>query len=145
MKKKRIIIIIIAATMIYTAAWMSNRGMIEERYSDGMIPYDNVTYTYLDDEGYSYNLKLPDYPDFTGNLCVTAPGNEVSFFIWPSISGKFEYGIQISDVDDGRMEITRCVMTDSRGTPIEGDRQMLNGYKETIDDIVERADNMWEL
>lgn len=134
---KPLLLIILAAAVIYVSIWLLFRESVLDEYGDGLDRYDWSGYSCMDDEGYSYSLKLPDGLRFTCNLCVTSPDGNVSLFIWPGIAGEKEYGIQIND-DEG----LSCICIDER-------EKSLNGGEEVpgvmVQELLDRAAGKWKL
>lgn len=56
---------------------------------------ENKSYVYTADDDYLYNVKMPDYLTYTGNLCVSVPKGECALLICPKVIGDYDYGVQI--------------------------------------------------
>ena len=133
------------------AVWYVWRMVKYDPYSREMEK--NVFYTwivpryiYSDADRYDYGVKYPDYLSFTGNLSVGVPTTDEDVFtdfliIWPKFFGGYEYGVSIS-VGDEDLQI--YINADgSAVNPEDSDVVALN--QEKIDNLLRRAEGMWEL
>lgn len=127
----------LTAVVIYASIWLCFRERVLDEYGDGLDRYDRSGYSCMDDDFYSYSLKLPDHLSLTCNLCVTSPDGNVSLFIWPKITGEKEYGIQISG-DKGLV----CIYIDGRGRTLDRRQEVPD---ETVKVLLERAADKWKL
>lgn len=103
-------------------------------------------YIYVDDDGYDYGVKYPDYLTFTGNMSVGLPSVDDNPFtdfliIWPKASGEFEYGVSLTKGSQAYQ-----VYINSDGTAVyPEDSKMAEEYQDTINDLLNRAKRMWDL
>lgn len=148
LKKKMLIIIgvIILSFGIYNLIWYI---IVSEKYNDFIVDmeeiYPNITYAIDNKDGYTYNVKIPDYLSFTGNLGVQPyEGGDHALIIWPGIFKETTYGVFITS-DDGR---THAVMLTEERMPLsdapEQTKQLVEENKDKIDELFDRADEMWK-
>ena len=118
------------------------KGMRESEIPDWIVP----RYYYVDDEGYDYSVKYPDYLSFTGNMSVGLPsadGNPFTDFliIWPKLDGRYEYGVSLT-VEGTNYQI----MINDDGSAIDSKFSgIVASCKETIDILLLKGDKMWHL
>lgn len=106
--------------------------------------YPNITYAIADKDGYTYNVKIPDYLSFTGNLGVQpSGGGDSALIIWPGIFKETRYGVFITS-DDGR---SHAVMLNEERMPLsdapEQTKQLVEANKDKIDALFDKAYEMW--
>jgi hypothetical protein len=84
--KKKLIITgsVILLFGIYNLVWYI---AVSEKYNDHIIGmeeiYPNRTYVIDNRDGYTYNVKIPDYLTFTGNLGIQpVGGGDCALIIW---------------------------------------------------------------
>lgn len=145
-KKTKIIIIIcvsvIALFGLYNFIWYKWKCNKYEQYTEGMEEFvENMSYIYTSDDSYDYNVKLPEYLTYTGNLCVAVPGGRCALIIWPKVTDGYTYGVQIEK--DGMIY---SIMLNDDFTAEDGRfDEIINEYTDTINELRKRADDMWGL
>ncbi|MGO4546775.1 hypothetical protein AB4Z29_18420 [Paenibacillus sp. 2TAB23] len=114
--------------------------LTKNRYQDFIVAVPkNERRTYvIQEEGYAYSVKLPDYISFTGNLAITNSEKGELLIIWPLINGGYEYGMRFQK-DGEAYEI----YVDDNMQPVNKDDvqtvQLVQKYKSEIDELFERA------
>lgn len=137
MKKKKtikVLIIIIIIGIVINLGWL---GIVKLKYdgykeplkfSDKMKVYYNV-----DDDEYTYSLRMPNYMSFTGNLSVSKIDDD-SIIIWPKIDGSMKIGVILIE-DKSAYEVY-----------IDNDLNVVGDYdKEVIDVVLKHKDNIKKL
>ena len=103
-------------------------------------------YIQTDAEGFDYGVKYPDYLTLTGNLSVGLPSTEETMFtdcliIWPKAFGGYEYGVILYP---GEESFSIYIHGDGSAVYPE-DSELVARYQETIDTLLCRAVEMWDL
>ena len=154
MKNKKIIKIVIgvmAVFIIFNIFWYIWRNVRYGSYDEGFNKNELWTfivprYYLIDEEGYDYTVKYPEYLSFTGNLTAGMPTTDNNPFtdflvIWPKPFGGYEYGISLT-VDGTNYQI----MIDEDGKSIDPQfDEITERCKETIDILLGKADKIWNL
>lgn len=131
---------------LYNLIWYI---IVSDKYNDFIVDmeeiYPNRTYVINNKDGYTYNVKIPDYLSFTGNLGVHPyEGGDCGLIIWPGIFEETTYGVFITS-DDGR---THAVMLTEERMPLgdapEQTKQLVEENKDKIDALFDRACEMWK-
>lgn len=101
----------------------------------------NVSYV-LEEDGFLYNVKLPDYLSFTGNLCVATNDGKYVLLIWPNaFNNSAEYEIQIENEDKEILSI----MVDKNINAFEDHQEeVINDNREIINELLEKAKGRWQ-
>lgn len=89
--------------ILLNAAWVMHYHSFDRfERSDYTRPFGSSYVTSKDD--YDYNIKYPDYLQFSGNLAITNDPDTLSLIIWPQPfkSGEYEVGAIIYDEERGR-------------------------------------------
>ena len=118
------------------------RGMEKNVFATWIVP----RYQYTDAEGYDYGVKYPEYLSLTGNMSVGLPTTEDNWFtdfiiIWPKLFGGYEYGVSISE---GNQDYQIYINADGSAVNPE-DSKLVADNQETIQELLTRAQQMWEL
>ena len=152
--KKKVIKIILCILLLFVminACWYVWRMVKYDPFTKGMekseIPEFLVPRYYsMDADGYDYSVKYPDYLSFTGNLCVGLPTTDENVFtdfliIWPKLFDRYEYGVSLNAEGE-----TYQIYINSDGSPVDPRySEIVNEYKDTIDDLLSRAKEMWDI
>lgn len=142
---KRVIIGISAAVIVfgfYNAAWFCHKEYKYTPYTEELKEFiENKSYVLTAEDGYLYNVKIPDYLSFTGNLCVTEPEQKCSLLIWPKPFGKFKYGVIIKeDTDVYQIELNE----DFTAKDSQFD-EIVEKYSDVIEDLHDKSVKMWDV
>ncbi|MGM9663651.1 MAG: hypothetical protein ACI3XF_02305 [Eubacteriales bacterium] len=156
MKKKIGIcsLVLLAVFLLLNLIWFGWRHMAYSAFakdwdrtfsSSSLFP----TYAAKDEDGFDYTVKYPNYLSLTGNLAVGFPGTDEEPFtdgiiIWPKVTGGYEYGIILNPREDG--ESGYMFYIDADGNAVDEEyRSIAEEYREVISELLERAENMWNL
>ena len=104
------------------------------------------TYAIQDEDGYTYNVKVPSYLSYTGNLGVQPPiGGDCALIIWPGITSETTYGLFLIDQNGD----THAIKLDKDRRLAEDESEyVIEVYEYNIDkvnDLFARADQMWSI
>lgn len=131
---------------IYNIAWFAIVGSAYRDFLPGMKEvYPLQTYVIEDLDGYTYNVKIPDYLSFIGNLGVQPScGGQAALIIWPGILGDTQYGVMLP-TGDGRI---RKVYLSQDGEALPSASQdtkaLVSENRDTIDELFKRARMVWD-
>ena len=152
-KKKvlKVIICILLLFVVINACWYVWRMVKYDPFTKVMekseIPEFLVPRYYsMDADGYDYSVKYPDYLSFTGNLCVGLPTTDENVFtdfliIWPKLFDRYEYGVSLNVGNE-----TYQIYINADGSPVDPKySEIVNEYKDTVDDLLSRAKEMWDI
>lgn len=145
-KAKRILIILCLVFLVYNLLWLTVVGAIYAPLITGMKEVHPLrTYAIDELEGYTYNVKIPDYLQFVGNLGVQPScGGECALIIWPGILGETRYGVLIP-VGGGGLQGVRV---NANGQPLPGaeeeKRLLIEQNRDAIDELFRRAREVWD-
>lgn len=149
MKKKILCIgcIIFLLFGLYNIMWSA---IVYHRYNDFIVGMDEIyphrTYATVGTDGYTYNVKLPDYLSFVGNLGIqkSEHGN-CALIIWPGVYSATDYGVIIQAADGQKYAIgftsERVPVSD---TPEEV-KQVAFEYSDQINELFDKANEMWTI
>lgn len=155
MKKKLLLIsgIILSIFILFNAFWFIWREIKFNKYIVYMEPNVFSTimvprYYFIDEEGYTYYVKYPDYLSFSGNVTVMIPIEDDSvesfdntLIIWVHFGGKYEYGMFIHE-DDNVYQI----YIDEQGNAIDSDTSEIIGrHKSDIEILLQKANKIWDI
>ncbi|MDO4661936.1 MAG: hypothetical protein Q4B36_02255 [Tissierellia bacterium] len=143
MKKslKKIGIVIIVVFAIYCLVWFINSRYVYTPFTEHVPKHESGLYVYHDDKtDYTYNVKFPEFPKFTGNLGVV--DNEGSgLIIWPGFFGtNYEYGVSIKDNNR-----TYEINLDKNMNIIDKDEELKEVYENNKDLIKEMWDSVKDI
>lgn len=129
---------------IWNLTWLI---MTKNRYHAFIeaVPKDESgTYALLKEDGYTYNVKLPDYLSFTGNLGISNIKKGEALIIWPEITGGYKFGIRLQK-DGTAYEI----YVNENMEPVYKDDmesvQLIQKYKADVDRLLVKANEVWKL
>lgn len=150
-KSRKIIVIALTAVvlvfLVYNLIWGVHVYETYCRFVPGMEEIHFLhTYAIQDEDGYTYNVKIPSYLSYTGNLGVQPPiGGDCALIIWPGITSETTYGLFLSD-QDGH---THAIKLDKNRMLADDESEYIKEvYAFNIDkvnDLFARADNMWHI
>lgn len=136
-----VIIIIVFFFIMYNVFWFCWRNARYNGYTDNLDTFrEHYSYVLTAEDGYLYNVKLPDYLSFTGNLCVATPDGRVALIIWPKIFRGYSYGVQIEK--DG--EIYSIELNEDLKSNQSEYNNLVGENQDTVSLLMEKAENMWE-
>ena len=147
----RIVLCIAVIFLLLNAGWYGWRTVRYGAFTKGMEQNDLGTwivprYLHTDADGYDYSVKYPDYLSVTGNLSVGLPAEDDNPFtdflvIWPKVFGGYEYGISLTEG-----ETNYQIYIHADGSAVDPrQREIAERNKETIEDLLQKADAMWDI
>lgn len=148
--KKKLIItvgVIIILFGTYNLIWYK---IVFDKYNNYIVDmkeiYANRTYAIDNKDGYTFNVKIPDYLSFTGNLGVQPyEGGGCSLIIWPGIFEETTYGVFITS-DNGR---NQSVMLTEERMPLsdapEHIKQLVEENRDEINVLFDQAFDLWQV
>ncbi|MCR5608392.1 MAG: hypothetical protein K6G26_04955 [Lachnospiraceae bacterium] len=132
------VVFIIAA---YSLVWYIVSYKPYAKYEEGFKEFDKSgKKLYVDNEGYTYSVKKPDYFTWTGNLAIVDMEDKASLIIWPIDNGKnMEVGVIIED--NG---VSNQIELKDKKTAVYDDQQeLVNQYNEQIEILYNKANEVW--
>lgn len=152
MKKKllRISGVILGAFILFNVFWFAWRSIKYNVYSENIEKgrlFSIITprYTEVDDDGFDYLVKYPDYLSFTGNLSVGFPADGDNPFmdaliVWPKTGGVYEYGVLLYEENwDGYQ-----IYIDAHGNAVDDAHvDIIIRHRVNIEQLLEKADGKW--
>lgn len=145
LKRKKFIIIPILIILFINIIWVSFIIFKYNKFIEN-IPKHKHGSNFISKDGYTYGVKRPDYLQLTGNLYITKEGSRDSLLIWPLPLGGGEYGVIISDEENG---IAQQIYVDENMQAIKKDNtlhvKLIEENKDAIEEIFLRANKMWDL
>lgn len=97
-------------------------------------------YVYVDEDGYDYGVKYPDYLSLTGNMSVGLPAADNNPFtdfliVWPRASGGYVCGVSLTKGTQ-----TYQIYINADGTAVHPeDGEITAACQDTIDDLLSRV------
>ena len=130
----------------YNLFWMAVVGSVYRDFLPGTKEvYPLRTYAIDDLDGYTFNVKLPDYLSFTGNLGVQPKeGGRCALIIWPGIFRKTRYGVFLPVGDGGFYGVYLTEDGEALPDAPERVRSLVEANREAIDELFARADALWD-
>lgn len=103
--------------------------------------YKNKTYA-INKGGYDYNVKIPNYLSFVGNLGIADSEHRNVLIIWVNaLTNKVEYGVRIQSDNE-----TYEIMLDSNMKPINNIYlEIVQDNEEIISKLFEKAKQNWTI
>lgn len=128
---------------VYNALWLGNLYFTYHPFTKAVPRHESGMYVYYDPGmNYSYNVKLPDYLSFTGNVGVS-DNNGSGLIVWPGFFGqKRRYGVLVYDGTQ-----TYRIYVDENMKPVAPDEELSKVYREHEDEILklwEAAQSKWK-
>ena len=145
-KIKIVLLAIVGLFAIYNLVWVLTVWNTYRGFTEGMeelTPYRR--YVIDERDGYTYNVKIPDYLSFTGNLGLQPyEGGDCALIIWPGIFEETTYGAFVSDANG----MGQGVMLTADGMPEEDApeqiKQLVAENRESLDMLFEKAREQWD-
>ena len=93
-KLKTVLLVVVGLFVLYNLVWLFLVWNRYHGFTEGMRElYSYQTYVIDEKDGYTYNVKIPDYLSFTGNLGIQPyEGGDCALIIWPGIFKETTYG-----------------------------------------------------
>ena len=129
---------------IYNIIWFFAAYRVIADMEDEIPEYaDSGKHIYIDDEGYIYSVKKPDYLRWTGNVSIVQDDSEIILIIWPGIMGQeTEAGVIIMDSDENMVQVK---LGNSYTAENSEYQTLVDENQELISDMLEKAGDFWGL
>lgn len=144
-KRKKLLIGIISIIFIfiaYNVFWYFIVHNKYDKFTDNMEEiYKNKTYA-INEEGYDYSVKFPNYLSFVGNLGIIDSEHKNDLIIWiNALTNKAEYSVRIQSGNE-----TYEIMLDSNMKPTDNMYfEIVQDNKDTILNLFEKAKQKWPI
>jgi hypothetical protein len=144
MNKNKLLVIwgsVVFIIVAYSLVWYIVSYKPYAKYEEGFQEFDKTgKKLYVDNEGYTYSVKKPDYFNWTGNLAIVDMEDKASLIIWPIDNGKnMEVGVIIED--NG---VSNQIELKDKKTAVYDDQQeLVNQYNEQIEILYNKANEVW--
>lgn len=144
-KKWIILLVIVGLFALYNLVWLFLVWNTYHGFTEGMREhYSYQTYVIDEKDGYTYNVKIPDYLSFTGNLAIHPYEGGCALIIWPGIFKETTYGAFVPTKNGG----SQSVMLTADGMPEEDApeqiKQLVAENRESLDMLFEKAREQWD-
>ncbi|WNY24028.1 hypothetical protein MmiHf6_13530 [Methanimicrococcus hongohii] len=157
-KNQKILLAVIGIVLIlfvvFNAVWLMNYKSYDRFERDDYTRPFGSSYV-LSKDGFHYNIKYPDYLQFSGNLGITNEADTLSMIIWPQAfkSNEYEVGIIIYDAgseysfylyldSDLNMNHDKMNLTEESSDIAE---KLLEERRDEIEEMYSLAENEWNL
>lgn len=152
--KKRILLIggiVLTVFILINIAWFIWRDVSYSNYTKNMSPtsFSNFIvpkYHLIDEDGFQFYVKYPDYLSLTGNINVGMPTENNNLFtdtliIWPLLDGEYDIGALLYD-DSGSYQI----YIDAQGNALNNaDNEVIKRHQENINILLKKAGDLWDI
>jgi hypothetical protein len=139
----KVILVVIGLFIVWNIAWYATISIKYAPFTDA-VPKNEYEAHILEKDGYSFNVKKPDYLKLTGNLGVSKLESMDALIIWPLLFGGYEYGIRLQD----NGEIYE-IYVDEKMNPIDENdtvvKEQIEKNREKIEAMIAKAKEMWPL
>ena len=106
--------------------------------------YYHRTYVIDELDGYTYNVKIPDYLSFTGNLGIQkSQDSDCALIIWPGIFKETEYGVFLEDENGRSYAVKLTADAEPAANTSDEEKWLVDKYRDKIDDLLDRASRQW--
>lgn len=147
MKKKslsRVLLAILAVMIIYVLVWFINSRYVYQPFTANVPKHESGIYLYHDNQtNYTYNVKFPQFPGFTGNLGLS-DNHGSGLIIWPGFFGsKYEYGVKVQEDDliyDIKLDKNMNILDEDQKL-----KEVYENHKALISNMWEEAENIWQI
>ena len=144
-KGKKLIVCIVLSSLVlfilYNVFWIGWRINKYSQYIDEFQTFTKYMSYFYDDDQYLYNVKLPDYLSYTGNLCVATHDGKYALLIWPKFGDEYEYGVQL----EINKEVYSIMINKNIRTYDPQYQELISPYQDTIEDLFNKANEMWNI
>ena len=143
---KRITAVLLALFAAYNLFWVAVVGSVYRDFLPGTREvYPLRTYAVDDLDGYTFNVKIPDYLSFTGNLGVQPKeGGQCALIIWPGIFRENRYGAFLPVGEGSFYGVYLTENGEALPDAPERIRRLVEENREDIDELFARADALWD-
>ena len=106
--------------------------------------YYHRTYVIGELDGYTYNVKIPDYLSFTGNLGIQKrQDSDCALIIWPGIFKETEYGVFHEDENGRSYAVELTADAEPAANTSDEEKWLVDKHRDKIDDLLDRASRQW--
>lgn len=106
--------------------------------------YRHRTYVIDERNGYTYNVKIPDYLSYTGNLGIHPnKDSDCALIIWPGIFKETKYGVFLSDKGEN-YSIELTAQREAKPDAPKEIKSLVEKNKDKIDELFDRAQEQWK-
>ena len=126
--------------------WVAVVGSVYRDFFPGTREvYPLRTYAIDDLDGYTFNVKIPDYLSITGNLGVQPKeGGQCALIIWPGIFRETRYGAFLPVGEGSFYGVYLTEDGEAMPDAPERIRRLVEENREAIDALFARADALWD-
>ncbi|TCT21700.1 hypothetical protein EDD68_1104 [Melghiribacillus thermohalophilus] len=142
---KKIILTLVSLFILWNIIWFSTITIMYKPYVE-KVPKNDFGVHFIEEDGYTFSVKKPDYLSFTGNLTVSNNKEGESLIIWPLVFGGYEYGVRLQK--DGK---AYEIYVDQHLNPVKKDqgdnmaKQIIEKYRADIETLFRKGNAIWEL
>lgn len=145
MKKKKLVIVIgimLVVFAFYNVGWYQWKNLKYSEYTEELNDFGNgKSYVLKGEDNYLYNVKVPDYLRYTGNMCVSTSDGKYELIIWPNALKGYEYSVQIQQEEE-----TYGITLKSDLTAKEKEfENVINENADIIQELYNKANVMWNI
>lgn len=145
MKKRKLIVGIVIMLVIfvgYNIGWYQWKNVKYSKYTEELNCFvENRSYVLKGEDNYLYNVKVPDYLRYTGNMCVSTADGKYALIIWPNILKGYEYGVQIQEEED----LYNIELKSDLTAKEQKFENMIVENADIIKELYDKADAMWKI
>lgn len=140
-----VLLVIVGLFVLYNLVWLLLVWNTYHGFTEGMRELQPCqTYVIDEKDGYTYNVKIPDYLSFTGNLGVHPyEDSEYALIIWPGIFKETTCGAFLPTPNGA----SQGVMLTADGMPEEDApeqiKQLVAENREALDLLFAKAREQW--
>lgn len=139
---KGLILLAIGLFAILNITWFTTTKVYYSEFLEA-VPKHKTGVHVMKKDGFSYNVKAPDYLSYVGNLGIVHPNKESALIIWPEIFGEDKYGFRLQK-DGEAYEI----MLNNNLEPLNNDKltnEIVESKREEIDELMNRARSVFPI
>lgn len=149
-KHKKAVIAAAAAIVLfilYNVIWYCAIWQKYSSYTTGMTElYADRSYVIDDLDGFTYNVKMPGYLQFNGNLGIQPyQHGHCAMIIWPGVVGDDEYGVFLENADGNMQAVTLTADLKAPADAPEETKALVEQYRDEIDNLYALASEQWDL
>ncbi len=136
------VLIVLVGFILLNLVWFVTTKTHYKPYVEA-VPLDVTGVHVMEEEGFTYNVKSPDYLQYTGNLGIVHPDKESALIIWPKLMGEDVYGFRLQK--DG--EAYEIYLNENL-EPFEADErtsELVASKRNEIDEMMSRARKVFRM
>lgn len=139
---KGLILLAIGVFAILNITWFTVTKLQYREFLEA-VPKHKTGVHVMKRDGFSYNVKTPDYLRYVGNLGIVHPNKESALIIWPELFGEDEYGFRLQK-DGEAYEI----MLNKNLEPLDNNEltsEIVKSKQEQINELMNRARSVFPI